>query len=67
MLDILINDTAREIVRQKLPHIFDMVTGENEEFQTMPLDAPFFRRTGETTLEDIEEADLFLRAIEASR
>jgi alpha-L-rhamnosidase len=63
LLDLLANEEAREILKQNLPRMYGIVTGENDEFKTMRLnEIPSVAMFG-TSFEDIERVDLFLKTI----
>jgi alpha-L-rhamnosidase len=64
VLDLLVNDAAREIIMQKLPRIYKWVGGDNEEFSSFPLEVlPGLVEEFGASVETVEEADALLKTI----
>lgn len=63
VLDLLNNKEANRVFRDKLPRIYSMVTGEDEEFLAMNLIGFGYHTMFGTSLDEIAEAGEALRAI----
>lgn len=63
VLDLLSNKEANRVFRERLPRIYAMVTGEDEEFLAMNLIAFGYHKMFGTSLDEIAEAGKALRVI----
>ena len=63
VLDLLSNKEANRVFRERLPRIYAMVTGEDEEFLAMDLIAFGYHKMFGTSLDEIAEAGKALRVI----